>query len=329
MPTDPAATAPAGVPLVWRVFLLNATILLAACATLLFTPVTVSSPVALSEALSIVAGLLLMLVVDLVLLRRVFDPLHRLASRMRDVDLLLPGRVRSEEQGAGEVAVLARAFNEMVQRLEDERRAGAERAVLALEGERRRVSRELHDEVGQALTGLLLQLERAARGTGEPAADRIAEAQEAARSALQDVRRIAQQLRPEVLEDLGLPSALESLGAQIRRAADVRVECAAEHDLPDIGREAELVVYRVAQESLTNVARHARATAVELRLERSPGGVALTVRDDGIGVDGNAVRLTGGIHGMRERAMLVDAELTVAQAEAGGTLVRLEVPVAP
>jgi two-component system sensor histidine kinase UhpB len=314
-------------PLVWRVFLGNALVLLAACCALLLTPVTVSSPVAAQEAITIGAGLLVMLLIDLALLRRAFTPLESLARRMEHVDLLRPG-LRAEERADHEVAVLTEAFNAMLERLEDERRGGAERAVVALEDERRRVARDLHDQVGQALTGVLLQIDRAARGVdGAPRAG-LEDAREAARTALEDVRHIAQQLRPEVLDDLGLASALRSLAAAMGRASGIRIVCVIERELPPLTPETELVVYRVAQESLTNVVRHAGATRAELRLTATRGRVALTVRDDGHGLDPGDVGNDGGIRGMRERALLVGADLRVTVPGEGGTLVALEVPPA-
>lgn len=314
-----------GVPLVWRVFLVNAGILLAASGALLLTPVTVSSPVAAQEVVAVLGGLAIMLFVDLALLRRAFLPLERLATRMEAVDLLRPGP-RVEERTDQEVATLTTAFNAMLERLEVERRGGAQRAVMALEDERRRVARELHDQVGQSLTGVLLQIERAAAGTTGDSRARLEDAREATRAAMEDVRHIAQQLRPEILDDLGLPSALRALVQAMGHAADVRVTCAIEPGLPRLAPEAELAVYRVAQESLTNVARHAQASHAWVRLEPSGHGVALTVRDDGCGMQGGHVGDAGGIRGMRERALLANAELSVTSPADGGTLVRLEVP---
>ena len=320
--------APPRLALVWRVFLVNAAILLAACGVLLLTPVTVSSPVVAQEVAAILGGLAVMLILDLLLVRRALQPLGRLARSMEDVDLLRPG-LRADERADGEVATLTAAFNAMVERLEGERRGGAERSVLALEEERRRVARELHDQVGQSLTGVLLQIERATRVASDEPQEQLHEAREAARSALEEVRRIAQRLRPEVLDDLGLASALRALTQTIGRATGTHVTCRIASDLPALAPDAELVVYRVAQESLTNVARHSGARTAEVCLDPSPAGVRLTVRDDGKGVHVDDVRHAGGIRGMRERALLVDAELVVEAPAGGGTVVRLDVPCAP
>jgi two-component system sensor histidine kinase UhpB len=266
-----------------------------------------------------------MLLLDLVLVRRALEPLGRLSRSMQDVDLLRPG-LRADVGADGEIARLTAAFNAMLDRLEQERRGGAQRSVLAVEEERRAVSRELHDQVGQSLTGVLLQIERAAQGAPADQRGRMEEAREAARTALEEVRRIAQRLRPEVLDDLGLSSALHALAQEIGRATGVRATCSVAPGLPRLSPEAELVVYRVTQESLTNVARHAAATVAEVRLVPTPHGVRLTVRDDGGGVRPGDTRDAGGIQGMRERALLIDAELLVEAPAEGGTLVRLDVP---
>jgi len=313
-----------GLPLVWRVFVVNAAVLLAASATLLLAPVTVSSPVATGEAAIVVGGLAVMLVVDLTLLRRALRPIESLARRMEDVDPLRPG-LRLDERASGEVAALTTAFNAMVDRLERERRGAAQRAVLALEGDRRRVADELHEEVGQSLTGVLLQLERAAQGVSGPPAEPLRDAREAARRVLEDIRGIAQRLRPEGLEHLGLPGALRAL-AQSTGPDGPRVTCDVAADLPRLDPAVELAVYRIAQESLVNAARHADARSVDLRLERAGAGVVLTVADDGRGLRRGDVDAAGGIRGMRERALLVHGELTLTTPAAGGTVVRLEVP---
>ena len=147
--------------------------------------------------------------------------------------------------------------------------------------------------------------------------------QETTRASLDEIRRIARRLRPGVLEELGLTSALKSLATEFTRPAlSVRHHIAA--DLPPLGENAELVLYRVCQESLTNTARHADATRVDLTLERMPHAVELRVRDNGRGIDGAAEG--AGIRGMRERALLIGADLTLAPVPDGGTEVRLTVP---
>lgn len=308
-------------PLLWRVFAINAALLAVATLLLAVTPVTIHAPIALVEAVVLVAGLLAMLAANLLLLRPTFAPLERLVRRMRTVDLLRPGQ-RLVEEGGLEVAELVRGFNEMLERLEAERRESSRRALAAQEAERARVAAELHDEVGQVLTGVLLQLDSLPLGAS--AAVEIDETKQAVRLALDEVRRIAQELRPAMLDHLGLPSALTELAARFEEHTGLPVERRLASSLPRLSPDGELAVYRVAQESLTNVARHARASRVELTLEPGAGSVVLRVRDDGRGFehppDG------GGLRGMRERAVLVGGALAVKAGPTGGVEVRLEVP---
>jgi two-component system sensor histidine kinase UhpB len=254
-----------------------------------------------------------MLAANLLLLRHTLAPINRLVERMRTVDLLRPGQ-RLVEPGGAEVTELVRAFNQMLERLEAERRESGRRALQAQEAERRRIASGLHDEVGQVLTGVLLQLDDE-------------ETKEAVRQALNEVRRIARELRPEMLEQLGLVSALTELSRRFAESSGIRVERSFATELPPLSGEAELAVYRVAQESLTNVARHAGATHVDLALEPGVGSVVLSVCDDGRGIsEAAATNGHGGLRGMRERALLVGGALAVKPGRTGGVEVRLEVP---
>jgi two-component system sensor histidine kinase UhpB len=159
--------------------------------------------------------------------------------------------------------------------------------------------------------------------------DRLLPVRESARGALQDVRAIARSLRPDVLDDLGLVPALQGLATRFARDTGIPVDRRLAPAAPPLGRDAELAVYRIAQEALTNVARHAGAGRVELCLEPLEGGVALSVSDDGRGVDGVDPPAAGGWRWMRERAVLVDASLAVRNAPGGGTTVSLHVPGSP
>jgi two-component system sensor histidine kinase UhpB len=223
------------------------------------------------------------------------------------------------------VRELGHVFNEMLDRLEAERRESGRRALAAQETERKRVAQELHDEVGQSLTAVLLQLNDVAARVPPELRLEIMHAQEAARGSLEDVRRVARQLRPEALDDLGLPSALAALSSRFTEQTGLRVRRRIE-PLPPLPPDTELVLYRVAQECLTNVARHAEARVVELEVTDLDGTVELRVRDDGCGFR-PAARDGHGIQGMRERAMLVGAELSIGGGEQGGTEVRLRVPL--
>ncbi|MDG9719816.1 sensor histidine kinase [Streptomyces sp. DH24] len=307
--------------LFWRIFSLNATGLVVATA-LLLGPVTVSTPVLPGEALVVLAGLAVLLTGNAVVLRVGLAPLKRLGRAMATADLLRPG-APAVAAGPAETAELITTYNTMLDRLRSERAAGAARALHAQERERHRVARELHDEVGQTLTAVLLQLKRVADLVPGELREEVGQAQEATRAGLDEVRRIARRLRPGVLEELGLVSALRSLATEFTGPGlTVRHEVTA--GLPPLTAEAELVVYRVAQEALTNTARHAAAGHAEVRLRPVPGGVELLVRDDGSGL--GAAPEGAGIRGMRERALLTGATLTLQPAPERGTDVRLRVP---
>jgi two-component system sensor histidine kinase UhpB len=306
-------------PLLWRIFAINASLLVIATLVLVFAREQIHASLAFVEGVDIVVGLLAMLAANLVLLRHTLGPIDRLVQRMRTVDLLRPGQ-RLVEDGGPEVAQLVHVFNQMLDRLEAERRDSGRRALQAQESERARIARGLHDEVGQVLTGVLLHLEAEGRGK---------ETRAAVRQALEEVRRIARELRPELLEHLGLVSALTELSRKFAHQSGLRIERRFSDDLPPLSDEAELAVYRIAQESLTNAARHAHASRVELALEAGAGSVVLRVVDDGSGIaETAALDGRGGLRGMRERAMLVGGALAVKRAQDGGVEVRLEVPAA-
>jgi two-component system, NarL family, sensor histidine kinase UhpB len=311
-------------PFVWRIFLVNSVILAAATVALAFSPATVSFPIALAEGIVLTLGLIAILLVNLLLVRRSFAPLERLTRLMRSVDLLRPGQ-RVEVTGPEEVRELGAVFNEMLARLERERHQSGWDALKAQEEERKRVAQELHDEIGQALTAVMLQIGRLAKKAPPDLSDELHEALETTRASLDDVRRIAKQLRPEALDDLGLVPALNALVATFADRTGLRINARLPHDVPALGAEAELVVFRVAQESLTNAARHAETSRVELALECTAPEVVLRVRDYGRGLDGAS--LGSGIRGMRERALLVAGDLTIDSPAGGGTEVTLTLPL--
>ena len=311
--------------LMWRVFAVNAVVFVVAVAVLAWAPVTVHRVATPSELVVLAIGLVLMLGFDLLLLRRAFAPLRRLAATMVAVDPAQPGRRAESFEAAGaETAGLASALNGMLDRLERERQESGRRVLAAEERERTRIARELHDEVGQTLTAIALRAERAASDATLQHNALVDIGQTALRS-LEDVRRIGRELRPEALDDLGLVNALIALCGRVDRQEGIRVRRSLEWRLPALSPEVELVVYRTAQEALTNVLRHADARDVVVTLKTEPEAVVLCIRDDGRGIpplsDGR------GLRGMRERALLIDARLTIAADPAGGTELSLRVPV--
>jgi signal transduction histidine kinase len=201
------------------------------------------------------------------------------------------------------------------------------RVMDAQELERRRLARELHDETGQALTSLLLGLRAVEEADDEERRERLAAVRQLAVATLQDVRRLAVELRPKALDDFGLVPALERLVSTFTEQTGLRVDL--EQTLGDARLPAptETALYRIVQEALTNVVKHAQATQVSIVLTRKDGSVTAVIEDDGKGFDPERTREGGfGLLGMRERVELVGGRLTV-EAEAAGTTVVAEVPV--
>jgi len=272
------------------------------------------------------------LAISLFRLKRRFTPLERLIEEMEKVDLSRSGPLPASIDGVGETEEVERielAFLRMMRRLEAERRRAGSAALQAQEQERARVARDLHDEVNQSLTGLLLRLE-AAREKAPPELEaELDETKALANQAMRELLSLARQLRPTALDDLGLAAAVAGQVEQLRRG-EIEASFEAEGDLSDLGGDAQLVVYRVAQEALSNATRHSGAERVGVALRRrGDGGVELEVADGGRGFAFDDAEHGLGIAGMRERALLVGGELTIESRPGRGTTVRLAVPGGP
>jgi two-component system, NarL family, sensor histidine kinase UhpB len=199
-------------------------------------------------------------------------------------------------------------------------------ALAAQEAERKRVARELHDEVGQGLVAVALMAEQAAVSPPADPSGRFAEIARRVHFYLDELRRIAHELRPEMLDDLGLEDALVALAAGIARDRGIVVDRRLPRDLGALTDEQELVVYRIAQEALGNVARHSDAPRAAIAIDRRAGLLVLEVTDDGRGIDpGQAPG--AGIKGMRERAALVGGRIEIGPGPDAGTRVRLVLPI--
>jgi two-component system sensor histidine kinase UhpB len=314
--------------LLWWVFFANAAVLVVALLLLTLSPITIDAPIEMEQFALLLAGFLVMLVLNLVLLRGVLSPLVRLTEMMGSIDPDRPGRRLSgvdPRSAAGQA--LASAFNAMLDRLESARREAARTALAAQESERTRVARELHDEIGQTLTAVTLQAERAAEGDPALAAQALSDVADAIRESLDEVRRIARELRPEALDDLGLVNALIALCTRIGAQGDVQVRRELQGRLPELSPDVELVVYRIAQEALTNALRHSSGGSVTVSLTADARSVSLRVTDDGRGMPSRLPTDTAGISGMRERALLVGGRLSIQSRPGHGTEVRLTLPL--
>lgn len=299
-----------------RIIAINGLLFASGTALLAFSPATVSSRPVLSEVVVLGVGLAVIIVANGLLVRASLRPLDRLATdleRRRAAKSLAPVAVPD----AGIAHTLATALNDLFSRIESEQRASGVAALAAQEAERARVAQELHDGVGQSMTALLLELGR----VDDPRVDSV---RDGLRLSLDEVRRIARRLRPHVLEDLGLRSALAALTTDLFAHVPTDVVRGITPGLPQLDEATELVVFRVAQEALTNVARHAGADTVHLSLARRGDWLVLIVSDDGHGIPAGADGT--GLQGMRERAALVGGHVTVSRRDGGGTVVALEVP---
>ncbi|GAA1871049.1 HAMP domain-containing sensor histidine kinase [Myceligenerans crystallogenes] len=318
-------------PLFWRVCLINGAVFLAGTLALALSPATVSRQPLLSEFVVLLFGLTVIVLVNGALLRSLLRPLDRLTAVTTKIDLRYPG-LRLDEAASGPARALVRGFNAMLERLEVERSTSTARALQAQEAERQRIAQELHDEVGQSLTAVLLGLRYVKDMAPERVRAELDGLRDTTRTSLEEVRRISQRLRPGDLTDLGLTSALAGLARDTSARNGPQVRRHLPSVVPELPSESELVIYRVAQEALTNVVRHARATAVDLGLAVSGGALELRVADDGVGIREGA--MGAGIQGMLERAQMVGGDLVVrATGRAGpgggpgGTEVLLRLPL--
>jgi signal transduction histidine kinase len=207
-------------------------------------------------------------------------------------------------------------------------RDSVRRVVEAQELERARLARELHDETGQALTSILLGLKPLEQmADSEEARAAVASVRALVVSTLQDVRRLAVELRPSALDDFGLVPAVERLTETFREQSGLTVDLETQLGKERLAREAETTLYRVIQEALTNIVKHADAGRVSILLQRKDGAVVAVVEDDGSGFDPSATRADAlGLAGMRERVALAGGRLQVESAPGSGTTLVAEVP---
>ena len=285
------------------------------------------SSFAVDETVVLVAALALVAFLNLYVLRRFIRPLQALTALARRVDLANPGERMPDAEVISEAGELALTFNQMLDRLEAERREATGRVLAAQEAERLRIAQELHDQVGQELTAVLLVLSRLQARVPSELRPEVIDVQDEVRASLEDIRRIAIELRPEALDDLGLVSALAVLAQRFAERSMLEVVEHIAPDLPQLTPEIELVIYRIAQEALTNVARHSGSDHAEVTLDSEDGRLVLTVRDHGRELPAGHVPGTG-MRGMRERATLIGAKLDVTNhSDRRGCEVRLDVPL--
>jgi two-component system sensor histidine kinase UhpB len=281
----------------------------------------------LRQFLVLIAAILATILANNFVMRRRFAPLESLTRTMECVDLTVPGGIRAQPS-AGEPADVARlreSFNLMISRLEAERLGTAAAVLRAQESERARVARDLHDEVNQALAAVSIRLAATADGAPPEFAEELAETQRLATQAMQELLGLARDLRPAALDDHGLLPALRTQVRLFGERFGIPTQFSADGTRVFLGEFAQLVVYRVVQEALSNAARHAHASKLKVAVTGCNGTrVRVAISDDGKGFDPNRLRDGGsGLAGMRERAMLAGGRLDVRTVPGAGTTIEL------
>ena len=271
------------------------------------------------------------------LLRARLEPMDRLVQTMSKVDLARPGtRATTPRRAAKEVQELAETFNRMLDRLEAERREAGRAELRAQEQERSRIAQDLHDEVNQALTAILLRLSATIGDAPHGLRAELQETQRLVTQAMDELLALARQLRPTALDDHGLVAALASQVSDFGRRGRMQATFNHSGPSPRLSDEEQLVIYRVAQESLSNIQQHSGASRVEVEL-CFVGRLMLRIRDDGHGFDASPSNRTNGrvrgrpgglgLSGMRERALLVGGSLDVFTTPGAGTTIELTMGV--
>ena len=274
-------------------------------------------------------AIVLTLCVNLWMLQRRFRPLEGLIARIEEIDPSEPASFELEDAAATEIDRLGHAFKRLLNRIETERRNAGQLVLRAQEDERRRLARDLHDEVNQALTAILLRLQALSEDAPAEQSAEIKELKRLVNRAMDELTGLARQLRPSALDDHGLVPAIEAQLGSFAQRSGVDVGFEADGDTGMLDEDAQTALYRIVQEALTNVTRHARASRVKVSLEQGSSGTTLTVSDDGDGFDAVPSGAAGrqlGLRGMAERARLAGGELDVRSARGSGTTVTLRIP---
>jgi two-component system sensor histidine kinase UhpB len=282
------------------------------------------------------AGLLLSVACNALVLRAALAPIHQLE---RAINAVRAGdraaRVRPSTITDADVARVGETLNALLDELELSRRRLKDlsgQVLSAQEDERRRISRELHDDTAQSLTSLALVLKTVEDTEDHPALkEQLRDVRREVEQSIEGVRRLARDLRPSTLDDLGLSAAVDwyvqAFSQRTRLAVHYRSDLGAAR-LPEA---IELALYRIAQEALTNIVKHARASEVQVLLTRTPQTVILRISDNGVGFpnspDGRSEAAGVGLYGMRERAELIGGRLRLHSGPARGVEIEAEAPL--
>ena len=286
----------------------------------------------LSGVSLLIVSVLAVILLNSLLLRHRLEPLAHLVRKMEEIDLSRPGRrAQAGRHAAKELKLLTAGFNAMLERLEEERRAAGRAVVRGQEQERQQIAQDLHDEVNQALTAIKLRLSATMQDAPDDLVIELREVKSLVDRAMDELLHIARALRPTALDDHGLISALQSQVTDFGERTGIQTHFHRHGELSALSDEEQLVIYRVTQESLSNVAHHSRARHVHVDLSFT-GNTILKVADDGAGFDGIGAHRNGrlrgrpgglGLNGMRERALLVGGDLNIFSRPGEGTTIEL------
>jgi two-component system sensor histidine kinase UhpB len=319
--------------LLTQVLAVNAALvaLTAALAAMLTNP-SLQDALTLPGLAALAISVLLVILLNSLLLRHRLEPFDRLVKTMHEIDLAKPGlRASVQRNSAREIKELTAGFNTMLERLEEERKAAGRAVVRAQEQERAQIAQDLHDEVNQALTAIKLRLMATVHDAPASVAAELREVRALVDRAMDELLAIARALRPTALDDHGLVAALRSQVTDFGERTGIQTAFHRHGELGTLTDEEQLVIYRVTQESLSNVAHHAAAKRVDVDLSFT-GNTILKVADDGLGFDALGAHRNGklrgrpgglGLNGMRERALLVGGDLHIFSKPGEGTTVEL------
>jgi two-component system sensor histidine kinase UhpB len=323
------------IPLLYRVLIANSVVILigATVGTYLATMLQGDSRPYVIVGF-VFCGLLLSVVINFALLKFALYPLTHLRDTMRlvqDGDLTRQAPVTGQDPDADQ---LATSFNTMLVAIEDLAKSRASQILHAQEQERKRIARELHDETSQLLTSLLIGLKMLEEATpDETIRSRVADIRALAHQTLRAVRNLSIDLRPSALDDLGLLPALRWYIKEYQQKCGIEVDFGASGMKERLPAETETALYRIIQESLTNTAKHARATKVIITLSEEDGAIRARICDNGHGFDAQAVLRTPwqdrglGLAGMTERASLLDGTVEIQSEPDHGATIDVKIPV--
>ncbi len=327
-----------GIPVFYKVLLANSFIIFvgATGGTWLASQLNSTTYAPISLIVFVTIGWLVSVILNFVVLQIAFRPLMDLGKVMKRVQAG-ERTLRASLTGVDpEADQLARTFNTMLEAIDEANRVRASQIIKAQEQERKRIARELHDETSQVLTSLLISLAVLEESiTTQEARDRITETRQLAHQTLRAIRNLSIDLRPSALDDLGLLPALRWYVKEYQQKTNIDVEFHATgfKDRERLSPEMETALYRIVQESLTNVAKHAQAHKVTILLREEADAVNATITDDGHGFDVEEIQKMGdkdrglGLVGMQERALLLDGTATIESDHEHGTVVKVQIPV--